>query len=87
MWDKMEDFSTLLKGPTGSGKGAAAAAAIGRSGFIPYNPDKQAFVSSFTSTFIPVNLSQFAESLLKSELFGHVKERLYRGPPVNMTAF
>jgi DNA-binding NtrC family response regulator len=72
MWDKMEDFSTLLEGPTGSGKGAAAAA-IGRSGFIPYNPDKQAFESSFTGTFIPVNLSQFAESLLESELFGHVK--------------
>jgi len=72
MWDKMEDFSTLLEGPTGSGKGAAAAA-IGYSGFIPYNPDKQAFESSFAGTFIPVNLSQFAESLLESELFGHVK--------------
>lgn len=72
MWDKMEDFSTLLEGPTGSGKGAAAAA-IGRSGFIPYNPDKQVFESCFTGMFIPVNLSQFAESLLESELFGHVK--------------
>ena len=72
MWDKMEDFSTLLEGPTGSGKGAAAAA-IGRSGFIPYIPDKQAFEASFTGMFIPVNLSQFAESLLESELFGHVK--------------
>jgi DNA-binding NtrC family response regulator len=72
MWDKMEDFSTLLIGPTGSGKGAAAAA-IGKSGFIPYDPDKQLFKASFTSTFIPVNLSQFAESLLESELFGHTK--------------
>ena len=72
MWDKMEDFSTLLTGPTGSGKGAAAAA-IGKSGFIPYDLDKQQFKASFTSTFIPVNLSQFAESLLESELFGHTK--------------
>lgn len=72
MWNKMEDFSTLLEGPTGSGKGAAAAA-IGRSGFIPYDPAKQVFESSFTQTFIPVNLSQFAESLLESELFGHIK--------------
>ncbi|MHC5138777.1 MAG: sigma-54-dependent transcriptional regulator [Planctomycetota bacterium] len=72
MWDKMEDFSTLLTGPTGSGKGAAAAA-IGKSGFIPYDPDKQQFKTSFTRSFIPVNLSQFAESLLESELFGHTK--------------
>lgn len=72
MWDKMEDFSTLLEGPTGSGKGAAAAA-IGKSGFIPYDMDKQQFKAGFTGLFIPVNLSQFAESLLESELFGHTK--------------
>ncbi|MHC5173727.1 MAG: sigma-54-dependent transcriptional regulator [Planctomycetota bacterium] len=72
MWDKMEDFSLLLEGPTGCGKGAAAAA-IGRSGFIPFDMASQTFKSSFTTTFIPLNLSQFAEGLLESELFGHTK--------------
>ena len=72
LWDRMEDFSTLLEGPTGSGKGAAAAA-IGRSGFIPYDPVKKEFTTRFTTMFLPINLSQYAESLLESELFGHTK--------------
>ncbi|MBL7215378.1 MAG: sigma-54-dependent Fis family transcriptional regulator [Phycisphaerae bacterium] len=72
LWDRMEDFSTLLEGPTGSGKGAAAAA-IGRSGFIPYDPVKKQFAASFTTMFLPINLSQYAEGLLESELFGHTK--------------
>lgn len=72
LWDRMEDFSTLLLGPTGSGKGAAAAA-IGRSGFIPYDEKNNVFAPSFTQTFVSVNLSQFAETLLESELFGHAR--------------
>ncbi len=72
LWNRMEDFSTLLIGPTGSGKGAAAAA-IGRSGFIPFEPNRKQFATSFTDTFVSVNLTQYAETLLESELFGHTK--------------
>ncbi len=70
--NRMEDFSTLLLGDTGTGKGTAAAA-IGRSGFIPYNPDKNMFNDSFMSNFISINLSLYPESLIESELFGHKK--------------
>ncbi|MBV1860602.1 MAG: sigma 54-interacting transcriptional regulator [Nannocystaceae bacterium] len=70
--ERMEDFSTILLGPTGSGKGAAAAA-IGRSGFIPYDPSRQRFVDAFTSAFIPINLSAYPATLIESELFGHRK--------------
>lgn len=72
LYNRMEDFSTLILGETGTGKGTAAMA-IGCSGYIPFLLKKKGFQISFTKSFVSINLSQFPETLIESELFGHKK--------------
>lgn len=70
--EHMEEFSTLLLGATGTGK-TRIAQTIGRSNYIPFNPQKRSFLESFTRSFQAINLSQYPASLLEAELFGHKK--------------
>jgi DNA-binding NtrC family response regulator len=72
LWNRMEDYSTMLLGGTGTGK-SISALAIGRSGYIPFNPDRGCFKESFTRIFVSLNVSQYSEQLIESELFGHKK--------------
>jgi DNA-binding NtrC family response regulator len=70
--NRMEDFSLLLLGETGTGK-SLVAKAIGCSGYIPYDSASRKFVESFTASFKAINLSQYSTGVLESELFGHKK--------------
>ncbi len=72
LWNRMEDFATFLVGETGTGK-TSAASAIGRSGFVAYDAAKCTFARHFDDLFVPVNLSEFSENLIESEVFGHCK--------------
>ncbi|MGE0171700.1 MAG: sigma-54-dependent transcriptional regulator [Oligoflexales bacterium] len=69
---RMEDFSLLFVGETGSGK-SSAASAVGRSGYISFDAKQKCFVENFNKIFMHVNLSQYNETLIESELFGHRK--------------
>jgi len=75
-WDyligRMADFSTLITGPTGSGK-EQIAQAICRSQYIPFNPSTRKFETDDRALFIALNLAALSPTLMESELFGHVK--------------
>jgi DNA-binding NtrC family response regulator len=69
---RLGDITTLISGPSGTGK-ELVARAIGLSRFIPYDDKKGRFASDFLVDFHPINLSALSETLLESELFGHAK--------------
>lgn len=72
LFPRMQDVSTLVVGPSGTGK-ELVALAIGLSRYIPFDARISAFVEDYQATFHPLNLAALAPSLIESELFGHRK--------------
>jgi transcriptional regulator with AAA-type ATPase domain len=70
LYSRMGDFTTLIRGPSGTGK-ELVARAIGLSRFIPFDPGKQRFAEDLAGSFHPLNLSALSPTLIESELFGH----------------
>jgi DNA-binding NtrC family response regulator len=64
------DVTTLITGPSGTGK-ELVARAIGLSRYIPFDVNRGRFVEDFCTGFHPVNLSALSPTLIESELFGH----------------
>ncbi|MGH7426392.1 MAG: sigma-54-dependent transcriptional regulator, partial [Candidatus Methylomirabilales bacterium] len=68
--ERMGDITTLVTGPTGTGK-ELVARAIALSRYVPFDPKTSTFVEDFTAAFHTLNLSALAPTLIESELFGH----------------
>ena len=70
LYDKMGDFTTLIRGPSGTGK-ELVARAIGLSRYMPFDAKTQTFTEDFVGSFYAINLSALPATLIESELFGH----------------
>ncbi|MBE9504391.1 MAG: sigma-54-dependent Fis family transcriptional regulator [Proteobacteria bacterium] len=68
----MGDITTLITGPSGTGK-ELVARAVGMSRYIPFDEKPGCFKEDFTRTFYPLNISALTPTLVESELFGHKK--------------
>ena len=69
---RMHDVTTLIVGPSGTGK-ELVARAIGHARFIPFDPSQQRFVEDFRGGFYALNLAALPSTLIEAELFGHKK--------------
>ncbi len=70
LYKGMEDVSSLVTGPSGTGK-ELVAQAIALSRYIPFDALSETFIEDFTTSFFAVNLSALSPTLIESELFGH----------------
>ncbi len=70
LYKHMADYTTLVTGPSGTGK-ELVARAIGQSRYIPFDPVSERFTEDFSGSFHALNLSALSPTLIESELFGH----------------
>jgi transcriptional regulator with AAA-type ATPase domain len=70
LYNRMGDFTTLIRGPSGTGK-ELVARAIGVSRYVPFEAKTLSFTDDFSSSFYAINLSALPSTLIESELFGH----------------
>ena len=70
LYDRMGDLTTLITGPSGTGK-ELVARAIAMARYVPFDPKARAFAGDYAQSFFPLNLSALSPTLIESELFGH----------------
>ena len=72
LYQRMHDVTTLVTGPSGTGK-ELVARAIGLARYVPFDPQREVFVTNLKGAFHALNLSALSPTLIESELFGHRK--------------
>ncbi len=70
LYQRLGDVTTLVTGPSGTGK-ELVARAIALSRYIPFDPGARRFGERPDESFFPLNLSALSPTLIESELFGH----------------
>ncbi|MBP7140702.1 MAG: sigma-54-dependent Fis family transcriptional regulator [Opitutaceae bacterium] len=70
LFARMGDFSTLITGPSGTGK-ELVARALARSRYIAFEAKAGRFARDFSLGFYALNLAALSPTLIESELFGH----------------
>ena len=85
LYTRMGDITTLITGPSGTGK-ELVARAIGLSRYIPFDPKTKRFATDLAHCFYPINLSALSPTLIESELFGH-RKGAFTGAVADRTGF
>ncbi|MBI2919835.1 MAG: sigma 54-interacting transcriptional regulator [Planctomycetes bacterium] len=70
LWSTLGELTTLVVGPSGTGK-ELAARAIALSRYIPFDPRSASFAAGSSESFFPLNIAALPATLVESELFGH----------------
>lgn len=70
MFARMNEFATLITGPSGTGK-EVVARAIALSRYVPFDDNRMSFEGELDSLFFPINIAALPTPLVESELFGH----------------
>lgn len=70
LYRRMSTFSTLITGPSGTGK-EVVARTIAASGYQPFDEHKLTFPFEAAELFWPLNIAALSPTLVESELFGH----------------
>ena len=72
LYNRLGDVTTLITGPSGTGK-ELVARAIALSRYVPFEAGSRSFGERLDEAFFPLNLSALSPTLIESELFGHCR--------------